>query len=377
MSTKHYPINPDRLIPWNELPLLPLDKELYYTVDVIEHLANAKSALAKLQGRSAAIPNQGLLINSISLQEAKASSAIENIFTTDDELYKAYSEEGTGEHQQGAPKEILRYREALWAGHKYMHNKSDFDSEYFISIYREIQETTDGIRPPTAGIIIRQGGSGPNAGKVIYTPPRGKGIVEDKLNNLLEFINNDRKYVVDPILKMAIAHYQFETIHPFRDGNGRTGRIFNIHYLTNKGLLDLPILFLSRYIMDNKEDYYSCLSGVSQRGSWQNWIRYMLKAIEVTSNITYIKINDIIAAKESILNAIETDTDIRKPAQLTEMIFTQPFTKVKHLTDKKMYAENTARQYLQKLCDMGILEKKTIQGKHYYLNLELYRILSE
>jgi Fic family protein len=129
--------------------------------------------------------------------------------------------------------------------------------------------------------------------------------------------------------------------------------------------------------MDNKEDYYSCLSGVSQRGSWQNWIRYMLKAIEVTSNITYIKINDIIAAKESILNAIETDTDIRKPAQLTEMIFTQPFTKVKHLTDKKMYAENTARQYLQKLCDMGILEKKTIQGKHYYLNLELYRILSE
>jgi len=377
MSTKHYPVNPDRAIPWNELPLLPIDKELYYTLEMMESLANAKAALAKLQGRSAAIPNQGVLINSISLQEAKASSAIENIFTTDDELYKAYSEEGSGEQQQGAPKEILRYREALWAGHKYMYNKSDFDTQYFIRLYREIKETSDGIRPPTAAIIIRQGGSGPNAGKVIYTPPRGKGIIENKLNNLLEFVNDDGKYKVDPLLKMAIAHYQFEAIHPFRDGNGRTGRIFNIHYFTNKGLLDLPILFLSRYIMDNKDDYYSCLSGVSQRGNWQSWICYMLKAVEVTSNITYIKINDIITAKESILKAIETDTDIRMPGQLTEMIFTQPFTKVKHLTDKKMYAENTARNYLQTLCDMGILEKKTIQGKHYYLNLELYRILSE
>jgi Fic family protein len=377
MPAKPYIVNPDRIIPWNDLPSVPIDKELYYTIDVIEQLANAKSALAKLQGRSAAIPNQGVLVNSISLQEAKASSAIENILTTDDELYKAYSEQGSGETQAGAPKEILRYREALWTGHKYMHNKSGFDAEYFIRIFREIKETSDGIRPPTAQIIIRHGGTGPTAGKVIYTPPRGKGVIEDKLDNLIDFINDDDKYRVDPLLKMAIAHYQFEAIHPFRDGNGRTGRLFNIHFLTHKELLDSPILFLSRYIIDNKDDYYSNLSGVSQRGSWQSWIRYMLKAVEVTSNLTYIKITDIISAKESILHAIETDTDIRMPAQLTEMIFTQPFTKVKHLTDKKLYAENTARQYLQTLCELGILEKKTIQGKHYYLNLELYRILSE
>jgi Fic family protein len=377
MSGKQYPINPDRSIPWNDLPLLPIEKELYYTVEIIEQLANAKAALAKLQGRSAAIPNQGVLINSISLQEAKASSAIENIFTTDDELYQAYSEQESGDPQQGGSKEILRYREALWSGHEYMHNKDGFDKEYFIRLFREIKETADGIRPPTSSIIIRQGGSGPNAGKVIYTPPRGKGIIEDKLNNLIEFVNDDKKYNIDPLLKMAIAHYQYEAIHPFRDGNGRTGRIFNIHYLTHKGLLDLPILFLSRYINDNKDDYYSCLSGVSQRGSWKSWIQYMLKAVEVTSNITYIKINDILSAKESIQRAIETETNIRMPGQLTEMIFTQPFTKVKHLTEKKMYAENTARQYMQTLCDMGILEKKSMQGKHYYLNLELYRILSE
>ena len=377
MSDKPSPVNPDRSVPWNGLPLLPVDKELYYTVDIVEHLADARTSLARLQGRSAAIPNQGVLINSISLQEAKASSAIENIFTTDDELYKAYSEQDSGEPQHGAPKEILRYREALWTGHEYMHNKDGFDTEYFIRIFREIKETSEGIRPPASPIIIRQGGSGFNAGKTIYTPPRGEGIIEKKLDNLIEFINDDKKYLVDPILKMAMAHYQFEAIHPFRDGNGRTGRIFNIHYLTHKGLLDSPILFMSRYIMDNKDDYYSCLSGVSQRGNWKDWIRYMLKAVEVTSNITYLKINDIISAKESIQKAIETDTDIRMPGQLTEMIFTQPFTKVKHLTDKKLYAENTARQHLKTLCDMGILEMRTISGKHYYLNLELYRILSE
>src|ERR1017187_772582 len=281
MSDKIALINPDRSVPWNNLPLLPIDKEIYYTVEILEQLANSRVALAKLQGRSAAIPNQGVLINSLSVQEAKASSAIENIFTTDDELYKAYSEQGSDEPQHGAPKEILRYREALWAGHEYMQKKTGFDVDYFIRIFREIKETTDTIRSPTASIIIRQGGSGPNAGKVIYTPPRGKGIIEEKLNNLLEFINDDKEYPVDPILKMAIAHYQFEAIHPFRDSNGRTGRIFNIHFLTQKGLLDLPILYLSRYIIDNKDDYYSLLSGVSQRGGWQSWIRYMLKAVEV------------------------------------------------------------------------------------------------
>lgn len=371
-----YPINPDRNRPWNELPELPIDEQLFKTVEVYEYLGKAKAALARVQGRSIAIPNQGLLINSICLQEAKASSEIENIFTTDDELYRAYSE-SKSDPFEGPAKEVLRYREALWSGYDYLKAQPQFDRDYFIRVYREIKQTNDSIRPSFAQITIRKGGSGPNAGQTIYTPPRGEGIVEAKLDNLIEFINNDEQYNLDPLLKMAIGHFQFEAIHPFRDGNGRAGRVFNIHYLTKKGLLDYPILYLSRYINLHKEEYYNGLSGVSQRGDWDNWLKFMLKTIEVTSQITFQKINDILNTKEAIQKVVEKDKSIRRPDQLIQLIFTQPFTKVKHLTEARIYAEGTARIYLNKLTEMGILEKKSIQGHHYYLNLELYRILSE
>jgi Fic family protein len=372
-----FQINPDRNKPWDDLPDLPIHPDLYRTVDIMEQLGNTKSALGRLHGRSVAIPNQGILINSISLQEAKASSEIENIFTTDDELYQAYSEEGEEANIKGAPKEVLRYREALWAGHQHLKQHEVFDLDYFIKIYQIVKQTNDGLRPPSAHIYIKQGGTGPNAGTAIYTPPRGKEILERKLKNLAEFVNDDKKHPVDPLIKMAIAHYQFEVIHPFRDGNGRAGRIFNINILTQKGLLDLPILFLSRYIIDHKNDYYSHLAGVTQRAMWERWILFMLKAVEVTANLTFDKINDILAAKEGIVETIALDTKIRKPELLVQMIFTQPLTKVSHLTDAKIYAENTARNYLNELVDLRILEKRTISGHHYYLNLELYRILSE
>lgn len=202
-------------------------------------------------------------------------------------------------------------------------------------------------------------------------------MIQAKLKNLIDFLNDDKTHATDPLIKMAIAHFQFEAIHPFRDGNGRTGRIFNIHYLTKKGLLDYPILFLSRYIMDNKEDYYAGLASVSQRGNWKSWLLYMLKAVEVTSNITYDKINDIIGTKDAILKAIIEDTNIARPETLVNAIFTQPYTRVKHLVEGNVYAENTARKYLDQLTEMGILEKRMIGKGSYYLNLELYRILSE
>lgn len=377
MKQPLFNINPDRNKPWNDLPDLPIHPDLYRTVDIMEQLANAKAALGRLHGRSVAIPNQGVLINTISLQEAKASSEIENIFTTDDELYQAYSEEGEDMHIKGAPKEVLRYREALWAGHQHLMTHGQFDMDYFINLYRIVKQTNDGLRPPSARIYIKQGGTGPNAGTAIYTPPRGKEILEKKLKNLLDFVNDDEKYPVDPLIKMAIAHYQFEVIHPFRDGNGRVGRIFNINILTQKGLLDLPILFLSRYIIDHKNDYYSHLASVTQRAMWERWILFMLKAVESTANLTFDKVNDILSAKEGIMETIEQDTKIRKPELLVQMLFTQPLTKVSHLTDAKIYAENTARNYLNELVDLGILEKRTISGHHYYLNLELFRILSE
>jgi len=371
-----YPSNPDRNVPWNNIPSLPIRKELYQTIEILEKLGDAKAALARLHGRSVVIPNQGLLINTISLQEAKISSAIENIFTTDDELYKAYSDQNT--ETTGASKEVLRYRDALWSGYNYLQKNRQFNQDYFIHVFQEIKQTTDGIRPEFLYTTIKQGGTGPNAGKVIYTPPRGMTIIKDKLDNLINFLNDDEHYRIDYLLKMAIAHFQFEAIHPFRDGNGRTGRIFNIHYLTNKGLLDVPILFLSRYILDHKDDYYSNLMGVSQRGNWKNWLLFMLRAIENTSNITFHKINEIMSVKDTILEFVKKDDrKFRNPERLIEFLFTQPFTKVKQLVSAGIYAENTARDYLNKLCDMQVMEKKEIEGHHYYLNIELYRILSE
>lgn len=376
MSVMPYPVNPNREIPWNDLPLLPISEELYKTVDIYEKLGNAKAALARLHGRSAVIPNQGLLINTISLQEAKTSSEIENVFTTDDELYKAYSDQNT--ETSGSSKEVLRYREALWSGYHYLFIKRKFDFNYFIKVYQEIKQTRDGIRPDFLNTTIQKGGSGPDAGYVVYTPPKGSGIIREKLSNLIEFINDDEQYRMDHLLKMAIAHYQFEAIHPFRDGNGRTGRVFNIHYLTNKGLLDVPILFLSRYILEHRYDYYFRLSGVSQKGNWKDWILFLLRAIESTSNITFHKINDIVSSKDAILDHIKREErNIRNPEDLVESIFTQPFTKVKHLVDAKIYSENTARDYLNRLCDLQVLERREIAGHHYYMNLELYRILSE
>lgn len=376
MSKPLYPINPDRNIPWNELPLLPIDKELYHTIDILERLGEAKAALARLSGRSAIIPNQGLLINTISLQEAKLSSQIENIFTTDDELYKAYSDKN--DDLSGASKEVLRYREALWSGFNYLKRNGKFDQNYFIQVFQEIKQTTDQIRPDFSNTTIKQGGTGPNAGKVVYTPPRGQKIISDKLDNLITFLNDDEQYRIDHLIKMAIAHYQFEAIHPFRDGNGRTGRVLNINYLTNKELLDVPILFLSRFILDHKDDYYEGLRGISQSGNWKNWLLFMLRAIEHTANITFHKINDIVATKDAILEHVKNDKrKFRNPEVLVETLFTQPYTKVKHLVDARIYAENTARDYLNMLCELGVLEKKEIEGHHYYLNLELYRILSD
>lgn len=377
MSEKHlYPVNPDRTEPWNELPELPISEQLFEDLDIYKQLGRAKEALALLNGRSIAIPNQGVLINAITLQEAKDSSAIENIFTTEDELYKAYSEEENNRPVKGTAKEVLRYREALWKGYHYLKKHRHFTTEYFLRVFNEIKETTEGFRSPVSRVYIRMGGSGPNAGKPVYTPPRGVGVIDQKMENLISFLNGEMNVPNEPLLKLAIAHYQFEVIHPFTDGNGRTGRIMMINYLCNEGLLDYPILFLSRYIMEHKQEYYELLAGISQRGAWKDWILYILRAVEYTSQLTFDKISDIIAVKEDMLDMIKEQTEIRRPDDLVQAIFTQPFTKVNHLTEAGIYAENTARSYLATLVKLRLLEKKEIRGKHYFLNNELKRILS-
>jgi len=371
-----YPVNPDRTQPWNDLPDLPIDPIIYRDVDIYEQLGKSKEALAYLSGRSIAIPEPSVFIQSITLQEAKVSSAIENVFTTDDELYKALSDTISDNNTAGPAKEVLRYREALWQGFHYLKKHGSFDMDYFIRLYQTIQESGDRIRPHFARTFIRMGGTGPNAGKPAYTPPRGKGVVEAKLNNLLEFLNNKESMPQDPLLKMCIAHYQFEAIHPFRDGNGRAGRIMNLHIITQYQQLELPILYLSRYILEQKQDYYEYLAGVSQRGDWKSWILFMLRAVEWTSQLTLNKVNDILESKNSILDLLREETAIRRPGELVSAIFTQPYIKVNHLTDNGIYAENTARNYLNRLSELQVLEKKELQGKHYYINPALVEILS-
>lgn len=363
MSAKLYRINPNRNLPWNDLPRLPIDESIVKDLDIYELLGKAKAAIGKLQGRSIAIPNQGIFVNTISLQEAKASSEIEHIFTTDDELYKAYSDDAIP--TSGPAKEVLRYRESIWTGHEYLKSRGEFDLGYFEQMYQTTTQMDDGIRRSFFQTYIKQGGSGPNAGQVIYTPPRGEKVLEELLSNLVDFVNQNSESSLDPLLKMAIAHFQFEAIHPFRDGNGRTGRIFNIHYLTNQGLLDLPILFLSKYILEQKEHYYSSLAGVTQRAAWKDWILFMLRGIEQTSLDTFHKINDILATKEAILDLLKKESSISRPESLVEAIFTQPLSKVKHLVDRKLYAENTARNYLNQLVELGICEKREMGGGHY------------
>lgn len=376
-NTMIYPINPDRNEPWNDLPLLPLNEDLYRTIEIYEQLGRAKEALALLAGRSVAIPNPAVLINSITLQEAKDSSAIENVFTTDDELYQGLSDAREETQVSGSTREVLRYREALWEGFDHLKNRGAFDTDYFIRLYQAIKQTKDGVRPPVSRLYIRQGGSGPNAGKVVYTPPRGPGVIEEKLDNLAKSLNDHSVPPEDPLLKMAIAHFQFEAIHPFRDGNGRAGRIMNIHILTSSGLLDYPILYLSRYIIQHKEEYYEALAGISQQGNWKNWLMYMLRAVESTSRLSYQKVNDILAAQATVQESLENLKDIRRANKLTEAIFCQPYTKVQHLVDSGLYSENTARSYLNRLVKLGIMEKRQVKGRHYYLNLDLHRILVE
>lgn len=370
-----YPVNPDRSKPWNDLPELPISAELYRTLDIYEQLGHAKAALARLQGRSAVIPDQGMLINSLSLREAKASSAIENIFTTDDELYRAFGDSTGQETGSGPAKEVVHYREAIWKGYQHLKNEARFDTGYFIDMYRTVKQSSDGIRPPFAQVYIQKGGSGATAANSVYTPPRGAGIIEQKLQNLSDFLNDATG--IDPLLKMAISHFQFEAIHPFRDGNGRTGRLLCIHYLTHEQLLDLPILYISRFILDNKDDYYHFLAGISQRGDWGSFLLYMLKAVEVTATLTYHKINAIMAVKEAIQQVVETETDIQRPELVMQLIFRQPYTKVKDMTGKDLFAEPTARKYLNRLTEIGVMERRVSQGHHFYLNLELYNILAE
>jgi len=369
------PIEPyDRNKPYNSLPLLPPNDKEVESIEVLKALNNANKALAELKGIAKKLPNQSMLVNTIALREAKASTEIENIFTTDDELYKALTISEYG--LKGNAKEVLRYRQALWKGYNDILKNKQLTIDVLIDIYQEIKQVNDGIRPPQTETVILKRGSGQLKGEVVYTPPKGIHVIQQKLDNLIDYINDDLKYPYDPLLKIAISHYQFEAIHPFRDGNGRAGRILSILLMIQKQLLEVPILYLSAFIIREKEEYYELLKNVTTLRRWNPWIIYMLKAIEETSKYTISKIEEIDRLFTRTMELVnEKYPSIRK--EFIEKLFEQPYISPKSLLDKNIRSLNTAKKYLKQLQDIGVLVPEKIGKELVYLNIDLYNILSE
>lgn len=366
----------DRTLPYNDLPLLPPLSEIENEPEILKKLVSASRALASVNGNILRLPNPAMLVNTIALQEAKTSTEIENIFTTEDELYKAISDTAKEERADPATKEVLRYREALWTGYHEIISNQAFTVESIVKIFRQIKNTRSGIRPPQSMVVIKRGQSEFRSGEIIYTPPRGPGIVEKLIDNLIEYLNDYEKYPTDPLLKMCISHYQFEAIHPFQDGNGRTGRILNLLYLVHTGLLSHPTLYLSKYIIVHKEDYYYYLGVVTSRRSWKNWIMYMLDAVEKTSILTNSLINEIIQQMDATLNYGKKHIKWYSK-EVNEAIFSQPYTKaqtIAHIVNKS--SRTTIAKYMEQLTAAKILTPKKDGKEIYYLNDDLMRILT-
>lgn len=365
----------DRNKPYNNLPPLPPATELYRDEDVINELMLASRRLAELKGLASTLPNQSIFVNTIALREAKASSAIENIFTTDDELYRSLSYQ-EDDYLEGPAKEILHYREALWKGFNRIAVDKTMTLDTIIDVYREVKRTHDGIRPYQAEVVIKKRGWGSLIAETVYTPPRGKGVVEKKMAELLEFLNDDTKFPIDPLFKMAMVHYQFEAIHPFRDGNGRAGRILCILYMIQKQLLDLPILYLSSYILQNKDEYYQNLSGVTGTLLWKPWILYMLEAVSQTAEFTIDKIARIKNLMEKT-QRILLDNKLPVAKMDIPKLFEQPYIRPKNLLSDKVKSINTAKKYLTLMESLGLLSKEKIGKEFIWFNTDLMAILTD
>lgn len=373
MTASKQPYN--RKEPYNDLPLLPPEEAKILNEPILKALAKTNRTLGKLEGITSSLPNPEILINNIFLQEAKSSSEIENIFTTEDELYKALSNQKE-ENANPATKEVLRYREALWSGLNKLKEEGEIQRSTIIEIYQKIKQTTQGIRTPQSRTVIRKSGSSITSGDIVYTPPRGEKVIEEKLDNLITFINDDDKYPIDPLIKMVIAHYQFEAIHPFTDGNGRTGRILNLLTLFQKGLLTHPILYLSKYIIQHKIDYYALLSGVTQRSDWESWLVYMLEGVNQTATYT-IQVIESITLQMNDTYAYTKDKLSFFNKEMLEAIFTQPYIRREVIADiAGTKSRTTSTKYMQELCRIGVLTEKRSGREVYYVNHDLMNILS-
>ena len=354
----------DKSKPYNSLPALP-PKEDVETKKILQKTIKASRALGKLNGALSNLPNPNLFIDTIQIKEAKASSEIENIITTNDELFETLV--GEKKNSNSAAKEILSYKSALFLGLEEIKKRPFISTNLCINLVQEIKHNKSSIRV-TPGTALLNG-----RGKVVYTPPSGENTIRKKLANLEKFINENDK--IDPLIKMAIMHYQFEAIHPFADGNGRTGRILLLLYLKIEKLLDIPAIYLSEYIVENKSNYYKYLREVTEKASWENYILYMLDMIEVTSLNVISKLKTIVQLMDEIEVLIKKYKPKLFNKELLEIIFKLPYTKRKNLIDAKLGTPKTVGNYLIELEKLGILGSKKVGKEKLYINHRLMKAL--
>lgn len=350
------------------IPNLPLNIELE-TKPILKKLMKAHQALAELKGVSGVIPNQSILISTLSLQEAKDSSAIENIITTHDELYK--SDAATKQFANFAAKEVYSYAAALQNGYQQVKKSGLLVNNHILEIQQALVENSAGFRK-IPGTMLKND----QTGEVVYTPPQDESQIRTLMNNLEQFINDDTLNDGDPLIKMAIIHHQFESIHPFYDGNGRTGRIINILYLVKQGLLDTPVLYLSRYINQNKNEYYRLLQAVRDTGSWEPWILYMLEGIELTSRQT---VSLILGMRDLMLHQkhkLRNELPKIYSQDLLNNLFRHPYTKIDFVMQELQIHRNTAVKYLEELVRIGLLTKHKLGKENFYLNSALFDLLA-
>jgi Fic family protein len=355
----------DRDKPFNSLPALPPAGAIE-TAAVLKKAISASRAMAELKGMAERMPNQAMLIDSLVLQEARASSEIENILTTNDEVYKAASDEALPASAEA--KEVLRYRQALNHGFRQIKTRP-LATGMFVEIAQLIKEMQFDVRRMPGTRIAN------SKGETIYTPPEGETVIRDKLRELENLMHADDD--LDVLVKMALLHYQFEAIHPFPDGNGRTGRILNILYLVDKGLLNLPVLYLSRYIIDHKAAYYEGLRRVTEEGAWHDWVLYMLDAVEQTSVRTHGQITAILALMESVRERVQREAPGIYSKDLIEQIFKQPYCKIAFLERAGMGTRQTCAKYLRELETLGVLTGQKMGREVYFINTALFKLLTQ
>jgi len=347
-----------------QIKKLPLQVDIE-TKQILKKTISANRALANLNGVANTIPNQNIIINSLVLQEAKDSSEIENIITTHDELYKSAVD--TSSISQ-ATKEVNSYAKALKKGFKLVKEHNLLLVRDIVAIQAILENNDAGIRKQ-AGTVLKNEATG----EVVFTPPQNQSEIQELLSNLEEYINT--KDDVDPLIKMAVVHHQFESIHPFYDGNGRTGRIINILYLVLNGLLEIPIVYLSRYIIQHKADYYRLLQEARDKNAWEEWIVFMLEGVEQTSHETIKMINSINELMEQTAKNIQTTLPKIYSKDLVEMLFVHPYTKIEFLTNGMKLHRDTASKYLKELEKIEVLKGVKIGRSKFYINIQLYKLL--